>query len=82
MTGSWDKTLRLWRGLPNPKNHKHASGVSQAASTTEDGAGSTYISNYEKAHPLELPKALGQVRRGLRPVIMPLQHVCRSLSQH
>ncbi len=71
VTASWDKSLRLWF---RPRDRKAGAAGRSAGG---GGEGSTpnmllleydedeehFVSEYEKAHPLEMPKALTDVRR-------------------
>lgn len=72
VTASWDKSLRLWF---RPRDRK--SGAAGRGVGGVGGEGSApnmllleydedeehFVSEYEKAHPLEMPKALTDVRR-------------------
>lgn len=69
VTSSWDKSLRLWRRpteqtVPAAVAGGRAASVSAAdvllGEDSEDVAGSN-VSEYEKVHPLVMPKSLGQV---------------------
>mmetsp|Transcript_33374 Transcript_33374/g.84557 ORF Transcript_33374/g.84557 Transcript_33374/m.84557 type:complete len:866 (-) Transcript_33374:212-2809(-) len=74
ITASWDKSLRLWF---TPGGPRHGAGVvvpKQPAGGLKEGAGlglggeeeedeEHFVSSYEKAHPLEVPRALTEANQ-------------------
>jgi WD40 repeat protein len=74
ITSSWDGALRLWK-RPQPAAAAAATSTSTGKPSTAAASGdaayllpedsadaANYVSEYEKAHPLVMPKALSQVR--------------------
>lgn len=61
LTGSWDKSIVVW--LSHSSAHMSAHGgakghAQEGAYDGEEGAEETFVSSYEREHPLVVPKAL------------------------
>ncbi|KAL6755154.1 WD40-repeat-containing domain protein, partial [Haematococcus lacustris] len=71
VTASWDKSLRLWyapthQGSSSQQPAPGASGPSgpgAVALVEDDEDEEHFVSNYEKAHPLEVPRALTEANQ-------------------
>lgn len=91
LTASWDRSLRLWA---RPNDPRKSSGDGEAKAGGGEGPApnmllleydedeETFISEYEKAHPLEVPRALTEVRSAASHTIVPpwTDHEQRSTS--
>lgn len=71
LTASWDRSLRLWNRPDDPRRGGGDDGSAVAVEGPapnmllleyDEDEDTSFVSEYEKAHPLEVPRALTEVR--------------------
>jgi WD40 repeat protein len=93
ITSSWDGALRLWK-RPQPAAAAAVTSTSTGKPTTAAASGdaayllpedsedaANYVSEYEKAHPLVMPKALSQVSSTATPAPQIILHAMAADSE-